>query len=149
MIHKIYFKPPKGFSHRVEAAGCFCEWEGKLLYLKRHSDKPQGNTWGIPAGKIEKAEDARTAAIREVKEEVGLQLNPEDLIEVVIVYIQLEDVSYVFHVFRTRLQKHPSIILEPDAHTEAEWFTIDQALKLPLIFGGKEILEYYRDRLTS
>ena len=141
---KIYFDPPKGFKPTVEVAGCFCEWEGKILYLKRHADKPQGNTWGLPAGKMEKGEDPRTAAVREVQEEVGIRLNPSDLQEVVKLYIQLEDVGYVFHTFRTKLQKPPTITLEPDAHTEAQWLTIHQALKLPLIIGGKEVLEYYQ-----
>lgn len=57
MAVKIYFDCPQNFVPRVEVAGCFLEWKDKFLYLKRNSDKPQGDTWGIPAGKVEKGED--------------------------------------------------------------------------------------------
>lgn len=144
MVGKIYFESPKGFNPTVEVAGCICEWEGKILFLKRHADKPQGNTWGLPAGKMEKGEDPRSAAAREVHEEVGIRLDPEDLQEVVKIYIQLEDVGYVFHTFQIRLMKPATVTLEPDAHTEARWLNIQQAVELPLIIGAKEILEYYQ-----
>ena len=144
MNYTIDFELPKDFHPTVEVAGCFCEWEDKLLYLKRHADKPQGSTWGLPAGKLEKGETPRQAAAREVEEEVGIRLDPADLQEVVKVYIRLENVDYIFHTFRIRLQKAPSITLEAAAHTEAKWLTIDEALKLPLILGGGEILKYYQ-----
>lgn len=141
---KISFEKPKNFHPDVEVAGCFCQWKDKLLYLKRHSGKPHGNTWGLPAGKIEKGEDPRTAAVREVNEEVGIQLDPAQLQEVVKAYLEHKQIWYVFHAFKTRLTKAPRITLEPDAHTEAKWLTIEQALELPLIIGGREILKYYQ-----
>jgi 8-oxo-dGTP pyrophosphatase MutT (NUDIX family) len=149
MKYKIYFELPKDFKPDVRVAGCFCEWNDKLLYLKRHADKQQGNMWGLPAGKIEEGEDPRSAAVREVYEEVGIRLDPDRLQEVIKAYLKLENVSYVFHAFRIRLQKAPSIILEPGAHTEAKWLTIGQALKLSLIAGGKELLEYYQANFSS
>ncbi len=144
MNYILYFDPPKDFHPTVQVAGCFCEWEDKILYLKRHADKPHGNTWGLPAGKLEKGEDPQTAVIREIYEEVGIRIDPLDLQEVVKVYIELEDARYIFYTFRVRFQKAPPITLEPDAHTEARWLTIEQALKLPLILGGAEILKYYQ-----
>jgi ADP-ribose pyrophosphatase YjhB (NUDIX family) len=149
MNYKIYFEPPKGFKPTVEVAGCFCEWEGKLLYLKRHTDKPYGDTWGLPAGKIEKGEDPRAAAAREVFEEVGIKLDLTQLQAVVKAYLEADQVCYVFHAFRTRLKKAPLIALEPSAHTEAKWLTVEQALKLPLIVGGGEILKYYQANFSS
>lgn len=142
-MYQITFEMPKDFKPHVEVAGCFCEWDGKLLYLKRHADKPYGSTWGLPAGKIEKGEDPSQAAVREVYEEVGIRLDPAKLQEVVKAYLEVDQVRYVFHAFRIRLEKAPQIKLEPDAHTEAKWLTIEEALKLPLIVGGGEILKYY------
>ena len=149
MIYKFYFDRPEGFIPHIEVSGCFCEWSGKLLYLKRHTDKPYGDTWGLPAGKIEVGEDPRQAAVRELKEEVGIQLDPEKLQEVVKVYLEVKDVRYIFHAFRFRLEKAPTISLEPDAHTEAKWLTVEEALKLPLIVGGGEILKYYQAKISS
>ena len=148
-MHQITFEAPKDFKPTVEVAGCFCEWNGKLLYLKRHADKPQGSTWGLPAGKIERGEDPAQAAVREVDEEVGIKLDLAKLQEVVTAYLDVDQVRYVFHAFRIRLEKAPQITLEPDAHTEAKWLTIEEALKLPLIIGGGEILKYYARIFSS
>jgi 8-oxo-dGTP diphosphatase len=149
MTYTLYFNPPKDFHPTVHVAGCFCEWEDKVLYLKRHADKPQGNTWGLPAGKLEKGEDPRTAAVREVDEEVGIQLDPAALEEVVKLYIRLDQVDYLFYTFRARLRKAPSISLDRNAHIEARWVTVEEALELPLIVGGKEILTYYQSKISS
>ncbi|MBS0647716.1 MAG: NUDIX hydrolase [Verrucomicrobia bacterium] len=149
MTYILYFEPPKDFHPTVHVAGCFCEWQDKILYLKRHAEKPQGDTWGLPAGKLEKGEDSRTAAVREVQEEVGIQLNTDDLQEVVKLYIRLNNVDYVFTAFRARLLKTPKVQLDYDAHVEARWVTIEEALKLPLILGGKEILQVYQSKISS
>ncbi len=53
--------------------------EDKLLFLKRNSQKPQGNTWGVPAGKIEKDESKEDALVREVFEETNINILKEDL----------------------------------------------------------------------
>lgn len=149
MTYTLYFEPPDDFHPTVHVAGCFCEWEDKILYLKRHAEKPQGDTWGLPAGKLEKGEDPRTAAVREVQEEVGIQLKPDDLHEVVKLYIRLDNVDYVFTAFRVRLLKAPKVKLDFDAHVDARWVTVDEALKLPLILGGKEILQVYQSKISS
>ena len=149
MSYKIFFKRPQGFIPTVQVAGCFCEWAGKLLYLKRHADKPYGETWCLPAGKIEAREGPLQAAVREVEEEVGIKLDPEKLQEVVKAYLDVDGLRYVFHAFRVRLEKPPQIALEPEAHTEAKWLTVEEALKLPLISGGGEILKYYQAKIFS
>ena len=77
MLYKFYFERPQDFIPDVHVAGVFCEWDGKLLYLKRHADKPYGETWGLPAGKIEAKEEPSQAAAREVEEEVGIKLDPK------------------------------------------------------------------------
>jgi 8-oxo-dGTP pyrophosphatase MutT (NUDIX family) len=149
MSYKIFFERPQDFTPTVQAAGCFCEWVGKFLYLKRHADKPYGQTWGLPAGKIEAGEDPRQAAVREVEEEAGIQLDPAKLQEVVKAYLDVDGLCYIFHAFRVRLDKAPQIALEPEAHTEAKWLTVEEALKLPLISGGGEILKYYQTKISS
>jgi len=149
MTYILYFIPPEDFHPTIYVAGCFCEWEDKILYLKRHSDKPQGNTWGLPAGKLETGEDPRTAAVREVEEEVGIRLDPAELEEVVRLYIRLDRVDYVFDAFKVRLRKAPSIHLDLEAHSEARWVTVEEGLQLPLILGGKEILMSYQSKISS
>jgi 8-oxo-dGTP diphosphatase len=149
MVYKYYFERPQDFIPDVHVAGVFCEWDGKLLYLKRHADKPYGETWGLPAGKIEAGEAPRQAAAREVEEEVGIKLDSEKLQEVVKIYLEVDGLRYVFHAYRVKLDKAPQIVLGPQEHTEAKWLTVEEALKLPLIVGGGEILKYYKSQISS
>lgn len=143
MEYSIFTEAPKDFNPAVEAAGCYCEFETSILLLKRHPGRPQGNTWGVPGGKLEEGEDPRAAVIREVWEEVGINISDEGLQEMGRLYIRLPYVDYVFHLFRKRFSVCPDIILELKEHLEARWVSIPEALQLPLISGGREALEFY------
>ena len=143
MDYQVFSELPEGFDIRMQAAGCYCEHEGKILLLKRHPNKYQGNTWGVPGGKFEEGEDARQAVVREVYEEVGLSVESEDLIHIGTFYIKDAQVEYVFHTFRKSFIKKPLIILALEEHLEAKWVTIEEAFKLPLIRAGREALVHY------
>ena len=60
----------------VFAGGCVCDQEGKVL-LQRRGDSDK---WGFPGGAIELGETPEMAAIRELKEETGLDVKVNDLI---------------------------------------------------------------------
>lgn len=144
MKYSIFNEPPTDFNPTVEVASCYCECEDKILLLKRHPNRPQGNTWGVPAGKLEKGEDPRTAVIREVKEEVGLEINDQGLEKIGTQYIRLPHVDYVYHMFRIRFVNFPEIKLGMDEHLESKWLTIPEILEMPLITGGGDALNFYR-----
>jgi 8-oxo-dGTP diphosphatase len=49
--------------------------DNKVLIAKRHQHLHQGGKWEFPGGKIEKGELPQAALIRELKEEVDLDVN--------------------------------------------------------------------------
>ncbi|MCK4452291.1 MAG: NUDIX domain-containing protein, partial [Anaerolineae bacterium] len=61
------------------AAGCIRDEEGRILLLRRSDGD---NLWGLPGGGIELGERAADAAVREVREEIGLEVEPVALIGV-------------------------------------------------------------------
>lgn len=142
--YTIFDHPPADFNSTVEVAGCFCEYEDKLLFLKRHSKSSQGNKWGIPGGKLEKGEDSRAAVIREIYEEVGVKISSKDLEEMGTIYVRLPHVDYVYHMFRKRFHAPIAVILAAEEHQESLWATYEEALQLPLIAGGSDSLHYYK-----
>jgi len=144
MLYSIYTELPEDFSAKQEVAGCFCECEGKILYLKRAPNAPQGNTWGLPAGKLEKDELPKAAAVRELYEETGLKVNAHEVKEVGRLYVRLPHINFIFHIFHLRLNSFPPIELNLNEHREARWVTPKEAFDLPLIIGGKEILEFFQ-----
>lgn len=141
----IFTEPPKDFLPTLEVAGCYCEHENHLLFLKRHPLRPQGNTWGVPGGKLEIGETPRAAVIREIFEEVGLDIDDDGLVSVGFLYARLPHVDYIYHMFRKQFLAMPNINLALEEHLEAKWLTIPEVLQLPLIAGGSHALNYYID----
>lgn len=143
MFCSVFTLPPHDFQPHVEVAGCYCEYEDKVLFLKRHPSLSQGNTWGIPGGKFEEGEDAIAAVVRELQEEVGLSVE-RGLQKVGQLYMRIPHADYIFHIFRKRFDQLPALNLALNEHVEARWVTLDEALKLNLIAGGKEVISYFK-----
>jgi len=139
---EVFLTPPQDFEPRMHVASCYCSFQDKLLLVKRHPKKPQGETWGVPAGKIEEGEDPKSAAVRETLEEVGLEIkNP---VEIAILYVRWHHhLDFIFHMFYEEFLKLPKLNISKEEHTEARWVTEEQALKLPLIVGGFTALNYF------
>ena len=48
--------------------------EGKILIAQRNKKKSQGGLWEFPGGKIEKEETKENAIVREIKEELNMDI---------------------------------------------------------------------------
>jgi 8-oxo-dGTP diphosphatase len=69
--------PDCGFVHYMNpapAAAVICEQEGRVLLVKRKFE-PKAGDWSLPAGFVEYAESPKETAVRETKEETGLDVN--------------------------------------------------------------------------
>jgi 8-oxo-dGTP diphosphatase len=49
----------------------------KMLLTKRHPDKPWPNLWECTGGSVISCENSKIGALREVEEEIGIELEPE------------------------------------------------------------------------
>lgn len=143
MYYLMSLTPPENFNPTVEGAGCYCEHEDKILMVRRHPQKFQGDTWGIPGGKLDPGETARQAVIRECWEEVGLEVDDRALIHLETVYMRFHSHDAIFHMFYHRFFDVPVITLSLSEHTEARWVTIPESLELNLIAGGRESIDLY------
>ena len=138
----VFYSPPLHFNPTVKIAGCFCDCQGKILLLKRHPKSSQGNTWGIPAGKINPEELPEQAACRELFEETGLKINSPQ--QIGILYLRHPNVDFIFYLFKVLLDKEPSVNLAIEENLEAKWLTLEEAMKFPLIGGASEVLKFYQ-----
>lgn len=146
ITYSVYRECPPNFSPKFEAVGCFFEYEDKVLLLKRHPQKVEGNKWGIPGGKIDEGESPKAAIIRESFEEMGWNIgNDEKLEQMGRHYIYLPATSLIFHMFRLRLLMQPPIKLQPTEHQEAQWLTVPQALELDLMMAEAESFMSYNE----
>jgi 8-oxo-dGTP pyrophosphatase MutT (NUDIX family) len=80
MTDKIHVK------HRATARVLLINEQSQVFMLKTHFDPEVGlpPRWLVPGGGIDAGEDTRTAALRELYEETGLVVSPEDLGEPVL-----------------------------------------------------------------
>ncbi len=143
MTAQVFLHRPRDFNPTIEASGVFCEYETRVLYLKRHGEKIEGFRWCIPGGKIEPNENPLQAALRELAEEAGVIAVKESLKRVGSLYIRRPEVDFIFHLFFLPLQEMPLLQVAPDEHIEAAWVNFQEGIKLPLISGGREVLEYF------
>jgi 8-oxo-dGTP diphosphatase len=65
----------------IPCVGIVCV-RGEDVLLVRRGAPPLANSWSIPGGRIEWGEAARTAALRELREETGVEAELVSLIEV-------------------------------------------------------------------
>jgi 8-oxo-dGTP diphosphatase len=102
----------------VTAGAVVVNEEGRVLLVK-HVFRP-GSGWGVPGGFINKGEQAEAAARRELREEIGLEL---DRIELAFVRT-VEQVNQLEIIFRCRAGGTPRP-RNIEIHRVA-WFELDQ-----------------------
>lgn len=59
------------------AVGVVCDDENRILIARRAEHRHQGGLWEFPGGKIEEGETLAQALIRELHEELGIDVAPE------------------------------------------------------------------------
>jgi len=123
---------PIGFSPAFEVAACFCEHDGKVLFLKRHSKKDYGGFWNLPAGKLEKGETAEQAVIREVKEETGINLQGDQIIRIQTYYDTYPEYMYLFHTFLAHVGSK-EVEIKDDEAVDFTWLKPVEALRIDLV----------------
>ncbi|MFQ7549934.1 MAG: NUDIX domain-containing protein [Blautia marasmi] len=104
------------------------------------------NVWSLTAGRIQAGEDARGGCIREVKEEIGLALEREELIH--LAHVNREDNSHmIWEVFLVRRDISVSgLTLDPDEVAEVRWVTkekLEDMIRTEEIFTYPEIMDFF------
>jgi 8-oxo-dGTP pyrophosphatase MutT (NUDIX family) len=137
----VYEEAPVDFNPKMEVAGCYCEFQGKILFLLRNPHKAQGNTWCVPGGKLEKQETPLAAVLREVREETGLNLSADALTDCGSVFVRFPNSDIILYLFRVHLDVVPRVLkISRKENIAYRWLSFDEAMGMHLIPGGKECL---------
>jgi 8-oxo-dGTP diphosphatase len=127
--------------------GVILEKDGKILLGKRHPDPDKADSafrsageWSLPGGKLDWGESFEDGAIREVKEETGIDIKNPEVISVhncMNEHAHFMTVGLVAHEWTGEAQ-----VMEPDEMTEWGWFPLDN-LPSPRYFPSFEVIENY------
>jgi len=109
------------------------EHDGKILLLHRLKNKSEGNRWGLPGGKIDQGENKHQAMVREIREETGVRVFPENLEYIVKLYVKYPKYHFVYHIFRLTLNKLPKLKLRVKEHKGFKWIAPKDATKYVLL----------------
>ncbi|MCA9369470.1 NUDIX hydrolase [Candidatus Woesebacteria bacterium] len=122
--------------------------KNKLLMFKRSETKKKfPGFWSLPGEHIDGGEDPLAAAIREVKEETGVTIMPEQIkLKVVALHHHIDrNELYAAFAFAVTLTKQPKIISE-EREGEAHWIPIEEAKTLENVF---EPVKHYFDHVLN
>lgn len=67
--------------NRIEVSAALIFHGGKLLITQRHADSHLGGLWEFPGGKRESGETFERALVREIREELGVEVAVGELFE--------------------------------------------------------------------
>ncbi|HEX4774253.1 MAG TPA: NUDIX domain-containing protein [Candidatus Saccharimonadales bacterium] len=126
--------------------------DGKVLFLLRQNTDWMDGFHGLPSGHVEEGENFRQAACREIKEEVGIDLEPDQL-QHRLTFHQVDDRggTRVGIYFEAAGWEGEPYNAEPDKHGDLAWFDPDNLpdsviattrLKLDQIKQGNPYIEY-------
>ncbi len=109
-----------GLRYRRAARVILLDEVGRVLLVRGHDvDLPERSWWFTVGGGIGTGEDARTAAVREVREETGIALDPRALVGPVLTR------SAVFDFYAERCRQDEEIFLARTRGVAAEGLSRD------------------------
>ena len=135
----IHFKNPAPGVSVFVVGGRQPSTNGRVLLTKRNSDLG-GTNWALPSGYIEYDEDFMSAAIREVKEETGLDVVLESIINVESAFV-----SPRYHFLTVYLLAHVvgGELMAGDDATAVDWFPLAGPLPKMAFAPDATIIQQY------
>jgi 8-oxo-dGTP pyrophosphatase MutT (NUDIX family) len=131
MVRRLKAMP----DHPLQIVCCLIfDDQNRLLLLRRHSEDLGGGLWATPGGRQEPDEDPLVTAMREVKEETGLDLKE-------VTYLGAHELHMphgVVHMqtFRSTVKGDELIVVDPEEHEAHQWFAITDLLTAEKLIWG-------------
>jgi 8-oxo-dGTP diphosphatase len=114
----------------------------KVAFVLREHTKWMNGYYGLPSGKVEKGESFRQAAVREAREEIGVEVSLDDLRYLHTTHRQSEDTEWIDIYFEVLKWDGEPVNNEPKVHGALEWLdTTDLPVNIvpPVRFALEQI----------
>ena len=121
---------------------------GQILLQKRSRNKKNyPNMWALCTGHVEKNEDVQNAAIRELKEELGINISIKELHSFANGKFDIinENGSTYFFYIKCNL-KQEKFIIQKEELSQVKWFDIIDVISM--IKNNDETIVYSKNRIN-
>ena len=131
---------------RIPIAAAVVLHEGRVLVQTRAPGTAWSGHWEFPGGKLEPGEDAATAAVRECREELGLDIT---------VLEPLQHVEWDYPGARVAVDfllcepLNSPVSLNPADGQQCLWADADALSRLPFLPANASVLRLLIDRLRA
>ena len=126
------------FIRRPETTGALVAvWHHGRVLLVKNSYRPQLT---LPGGYIRPREDRRTAAARELREEVGIQVQPKRLVHAYHGTHLFEHRQDTLDIYELEMDAAPNVQVDNREVVRAEFHTPDEVLGMEIVPHLEEYL---------
>ena len=122
---------------KEKCCGCIIIENNKVLLVYEKN----GNFWGFPKGHMEKGENEIETALREVKEEVGLNVEIIDKERRYILNYIIRDEIDKTTVLYLAIPKNKEIVMQESEIEKVKWCDFEEALKTLTFDNSKEVFK--------
>jgi A/G-specific adenine glycosylase len=135
-------RPP--LPHKQIGVAVITDEQGHILIDRRKQEGLLGGLWEFPGGKIEPGESVEDCVSREIKEELGIEIEVRDrLITIEHAYTHFKVTLNVFNC------KHLSGEPQPIECDEVKWVTLDDIDQYPFPKANSQIIEALKQQAKS
>ena len=115
--------------------------DSKVLLLKRSNTGYMDGYYGLPSGHLDGNETAREGGAREIKEEIGIIVEPSDLKVVHVMHRKAENDERIDFFVTTDKYQGEIVNCEPHKCEELKWVNLDN---LP-----ENIIPYIKEAINN
>ena len=128
----------------VGASYLFLIENNKILLQRRCNTGFQDGNYGVPAGHLDGGETAREGCVREIKEEIGIDVKVDDLSVVQVMHRKAANDERVDFFMTTKSYSGDIQNCEPNKCDDLSWFSLDE-LPENIIDYVKVAIEKYKE----
>ena len=125
--------------HKTIGVGVIWNEQSQILIDRRRPEGLLGGLWEFPGGKIEPGETVEECIKREIKEELGIEIEVGD---------RLITIDYAYSDFHVTLTvhhcRHLTGIPQPIESDEVRWVTLDEIDQFPFPKANSQIIAALR-----
>ncbi|MEK7602648.1 MAG: NUDIX hydrolase [Patescibacteria group bacterium] len=136
-VHKMAWPFRRWYFPRHPRTRIIMKHAGKILLVRGWLSD---GCWSLPGGGLHRNEEAKSAARRELFEELGISTHPEELKVYGEIKVFQDDYKTNYFVFRHSLNVEPEIVRQWHEIADFRWVSKNELINLSLCISTKAIL---------